>query len=89
MDILFPQYVHDRVLACIFVAIRCHGMKMQRYRVAYRRLWIGALAHRELIDLVIATRDTRALKVSHMESITKTKVKLKCCIAISNSSLVS
>lgn len=27
MDILFPQYVHDRVLACIFVAIRCHGMK--------------------------------------------------------------
>jgi hypothetical protein len=25
MDLLFPQYVHDKVLACIFVAIRCHG----------------------------------------------------------------
>lgn len=47
------------MLACIFVAIRIHG----------------ALAHRELIDLVMTTRDTRALKVMHMESVTKTKVR--------------
>ena len=59
MDLLFPQFVHDKVLACIYVAIQTHG----------------AQAHRELIDLVINARDTRALKVSHLESVTKTKVR--------------
>lgn len=37
MDILFPQNIHDKVLICIFVALRKNK----------------CLAHRELIDLVI------------------------------------
>ena len=42
MDILFPQTRQDKVLVCIYVAIRC----------------MGAPAHRELIDMVVYIRDS-------------------------------
>jgi len=57
MDILFPQNTHDKVLACIFVAVRSKT----------------ALAHRELIDLVMLVRDSG--KVSQLEAVTKTKIR--------------
>lgn len=57
MDILFPQSVHDKILACIFVAIKSAATP----------------AHRELIDMVMAVRDSNT--ITQLESVSKTKVR--------------
>lgn len=57
MDILFPQNVYDKVLACIFVAVKSGA----------------TLAHREIIDMVITVKDSRA--VTELDTVSKTKVR--------------
>eukprot|EP00597_Dinobryon_sp_UTEXLB2267_P014736 CAMPEP_0170107832 /NCGR_PEP_ID=MMETSP0020_2-20130122/6212_1 /TAXON_ID=98059 /ORGANISM="Dinobryon sp., Strain UTEXLB2267" /LENGTH=1044 /DNA_ID=CAMNT_0010332441 /DNA_START=252 /DNA_END=3386 /DNA_ORIENTATION=+ len=57
MDILFPQSTHDKILACIFVAIKSSSTP----------------AHRELIDMVMAVRDSG--KISQLDHVSKTKVR--------------
>eukprot|EP01034_Spumella_vulgaris_P022618 gene22618-28755_t len=57
MDILFPQSTHDKILACIFVAIRSSSTP----------------AHRELIDMVMAVKESN--KISQLEHVSKTKVR--------------
>jgi uncharacterized membrane protein YgcG len=55
MDILFPQTVHDKVLACIFVAIRASSTP----------------AHRELIDMVMSVRESNTISQLESISKTK------------------
>lgn len=51
MDILFPQSTHDKILVCIFVAIKSSITP----------------AHRELIDMVMAVRDAGQIgKLDHV-----------------------
>eukprot|EP01036_Dinobryon_divergens_P027985 gene27985-36856_t len=57
MDILFPQGTHDKILACIFVAIMSSKTP----------------AHRELIDMVMAVKDSG--KITQLELVSKTKVR--------------
>lgn len=57
MDILFPQISHDKMLACIYVAIT----------TTY------TAAHRELLDLVMAVKDSGC--ISHVEHVSKTKIR--------------
>lgn len=57
MDILFPQIIHDKILMCIFVSMKC----------------AHSLAHRELIDVVMAIKDARA--VTQLDNVSRTKVR--------------
>lgn len=57
MDILFPQISHDKMLACIYVAITS----------------TYTAAHRELLDLVMAVKDSGC--ISQVEHVSKTKIR--------------
>eukprot|EP01040_Poterioochromonas_malhamensis_P012374 gene12374-13527_t len=71
MDMVFPQLIHDKVLMTVYIAAKCSG----------------PIAHRDLIDMILAAKDAQILGTD-LELVSKTKVRGVVTLARNSHALV-